>query len=710
MAIATLSVDLIAQLAKFEQNMDKAARIAERSADASSAAWANAGKKVAALGGAVAGLFAGYSLVDIVRSNIDAIDSFNDMQDATGSTIEKLSGLVDMAKRTGHSQEDATALIVKLNAALNETEDDSKTSRALRAIGVSADDLRRADPVDALQQVAKALGRYADDGNRARLVQELFGKSARELAPLLKDLADSGEIVATVTSEQADQADKFNKELAKLSTNISDTARSITADLIPALNSMFDSVKKKGVGGSFLSWLGFDDKFDQTRALAKVAKAVNDLEFERKTLVEATTKDSNNADQERRLARLKQIVDVELPKAKEAFRKADAEMAGRDRDENYGHEGRGSEKPTVGQVPDKPKKEKKGKTERDEMAESPPVPDALKAALDRIQESDIAKAAKLREELDALMRLEREPGVDKGAVADAITKVTEELEKVDPEAKKAAESQKRLKEMLDATSGSQLEKTRKDMELLTQAFLDGKLSVEQYEQAVNQRLNGEAKKALDEMGEFAKQAARNIQDELGDTLERLLSGNFDGILKSWENLIIRMVAQAAAAKLGKVLFGDFDKTGEVGGVAGDWWSVISKGIGSFFGGFADGGAFGPAGQIRAFAKGDLFSSPTMFGFGGGQMGVMGEAGPEAVMPLKRGPDGRLGVAASGGGSSRTTVQIFNQGAPVSASSTTERQPDGSQLVKVFLNAWSEDMVSGGVTARATTARFPQLKG
>ena len=44
-----------AQLAKFEQNMDKAARIAERSADASSAAWANAGKKVAALGGGVAG-------------------------------------------------------------------------------------------------------------------------------------------------------------------------------------------------------------------------------------------------------------------------------------------------------------------------------------------------------------------------------------------------------------------------------------------------------------------------------------------------------------------------------------------------------------------------------------------------------------------------------------------------------------------------------
>jgi phage-related minor tail protein len=33
----------------------------------------------------------------------------------------------------------------------------------------------------------------------------------------------------------------------------------------------------------------------------------------------------------------------------------------------------------------------------------------------------------------------------------------------------------------------------------------------------------------------------------------------------------------------------------------------------------------------------------------GGMGLMGEAGPEAIMPLRRGPDGRLGVAAAGGG-------------------------------------------------------------
>jgi phage-related minor tail protein len=72
---------------------------------------------------------------------------------------------------------------------------------------------------------------------------------------------------------------------------------------------------------------------------------------------------------------------------------------------------------------------------------------------------------------------------------------------------------------------------------------------------------------------------------------------------------------------------------------------------------AKGNVFSGAG-LHAFANGGaftnrLFSVPTMFQFGrGGQFGVMGEAGPEAVMPLTRGPGGRLGVDAHGAGASR----------------------------------------------------------
>ena len=61
---------------------------------------------------------------------------------------------------------------------------------------------------------------------------------------------------------------------------------------------------------------------------------------------------------------------------------------------------------------------------------------------------------------------------------------------------------------------------------------------------------------------------------------------------------------------------------------------------------AKGNAFGPRGMIK-FAKGGIVNRPTFFKFANGgtmQNGVMGEAGPEAIVPLKRGFDGKLGIA------------------------------------------------------------------
>ncbi|WP_071674871.1 phage tail tape measure protein [Nioella nitratireducens] len=63
--------------------------------------------------------------------------------------------------------------------------------------------------------------------------------------------------------------------------------------------------------------------------------------------------------------------------------------------------------------------------------------------------------------------------------------------------------------------------------------------------------------------------------------------------------------------------------------------------------FETGGAFA-GGRVTAFARGGVVSGPTPFAMRGGT-GLMGEAGPEAIMPLTRGPDGKLGVQAQGGG-------------------------------------------------------------
>ncbi len=79
--------------------------------------------------------------------------------------------------------------------------------------------------------------------------------------------------------------------------------------------------------------------------------------------------------------------------------------------------------------------------------------------------------------------------------------------------------------------------------------------------------------------------------------------------------------------------------------------LFSSLIGSFAAkpGAMQGGVPIPAERPTAFAKGGVVNSPTYFN-AGGSLGLMGEAGSEAIMPLARGPDGRLGVAAQGNSS------------------------------------------------------------
>ncbi|MEM7695005.1 MAG: phage tail tape measure protein [Pseudomonadota bacterium] len=68
---------------------------------------------------------------------------------------------------------------------------------------------------------------------------------------------------------------------------------------------------------------------------------------------------------------------------------------------------------------------------------------------------------------------------------------------------------------------------------------------------------------------------------------------------------------------------------------------INAGISGIFGGLS--------GALKAvpFAEGGVVGSPTVFGMNGSRVGLMGEAGREAVLPLARGTDGRLGVAVEG---------------------------------------------------------------
>ena len=183
------------------------------------------------------------------KNVINGIDALNDLKDATGASIENISALEDVAERTGTSFETVGTALVKFNAQLKDAKPGSSAAETLKAIGLSADELKRIDPAEALLKTAQALSAYADDGNKARITQELFGKSIKEVAALLNDLAKQGALNATVTTEQAEAAEKFNQQISALEKNVKDVARAVAGPMVDAFNTLFASIR--GSDGEF---------------------------------------------------------------------------------------------------------------------------------------------------------------------------------------------------------------------------------------------------------------------------------------------------------------------------------------------------------------------------------------------------------------------------------------------------------------------------
>ncbi|MEL7542674.1 MAG: phage tail tape measure protein [Pseudomonadota bacterium] len=112
---------------------------------------------------------------------------------------------------------------------------------------------------------------------------------------------------------------------------------------------------------------------------------------------------------------------------------------------------------------------------------------------------------------------------------------------------------------------------------------------------------------------------------------------------------------------------------------------FSSGFGQLFSGgagFANGGVPGRS-VATPFAAGGVVAAPTAFSFGGGQLGVMGEAGAEAILPLARGADGKLGVRTASGGKSSAVNVTFNVNAGDAESFQRSEAQIGAMLSRVI---------------------------
>ncbi len=154
---------------------------------------------------------------------------------------------------------------------------------------------------------------------------------------------------------------------------------------------------------------------------------------------------------------------------------------------------------------------------------------------------------------------------------------------------------------------------------------------------------------------------RGMQGTLTETtrdLGNLERGFSRGLRKAFDGLVLDGVKLSdALSGLAQSMI-DTAYSAAVNPVMDHMGGVLSDGLNAAVASimpFADGAAFSQ-GKVMPFAKGGVVSSPTSFPMRGGT-GLMGEAGPEAIMPLARGADGRLGVRTQGGGAVTVNMNI-----------------------------------------------------
>nr|WP_241879141.1 phage tail tape measure C-terminal domain-containing protein [Psychrobacter sp. PraFG1]UNK05844.1 hypothetical protein MN210_03395 [Psychrobacter sp. PraFG1] len=198
---------------------------------------------------------------------------------------------------------------------------------------------------------------------------------------------------------------------------------------------------------------------------------------------------------------------------------------------------------------------------------------------------------------------------------------------------------------------------------------------------------------------------------LNETMQQATTGAFNKMSDSFTSFVangkgsFKDLASSILQDIGKMLtqWTLFKALSGIGGaIGGNFGSFLQTTFQAKGGGWSNG--------VQFYANGDIFNKPTAFRHAGG-LGVMGEAGPEAVMPLTRGPNGKLGVQVYGNKQNNQSAGVVNQvkidihinndGANTDVQTTTQ---DGKQLAEslkaVVLQTLQNEMRPGGMIAPA----------
>lgn len=251
MNIATLTIEMAANVARLRQDMDNAASVVQSATAKMQKAAEIAGQALGVLGvGLSLTAFTGF-----IRNAIDTADALDEMSGRVGVGAKELSMLQLAYKQAGMGNEAMASSLAKLSREM------ADGNAGLRALGVNT---RNADgslrgTTAVLLDVADKFQGMEEGAAKTALAMEIFGKSGAEMVPLLSSGSEGiAEMTAmaeklglVIEDSTAAQAGKFNDTLELLGLGVQGVGSRIAAQLLPTLT---------GLTGAFLESMTSGDR------------------------------------------------------------------------------------------------------------------------------------------------------------------------------------------------------------------------------------------------------------------------------------------------------------------------------------------------------------------------------------------------------------------------------------------------------------------
>lgn len=623
------------------------------------------------------------------KSALGYADSIGEIAQANDVAISKVLELNQALIVSGGSSKDAGTVLAKFSQYINKAVEGSEDARdKLKKLGISLEDLKNKSYEGLFDQAVDGMSKISDKSEKTATKLEIFGKSTKNI---------------NLTS--------LNENLKKAKGTQDEYAKSVEE-----IAARFDRLDSAWSQFKLSFAVGVNDLFKNVERLGQFVPIVNAFDPNAKKLTnQFGMPDIVAIEKEKELSRQKKTAAYLAKEAEEALAKiekdkANRQLASTSSDKSAAKEAENfidklkKQVATYGESKSAALEYEAGQakltgTQRkqaDVLLEQIKVQEALVETqiklsasygdltsiftLNSIEKSNVeilqaklnlmtALPDAIREaaqaELDLAKATEQYNALQSAQNIGTNNEIEQFNELYDAEKQSADERDK-----LFADTSEQLKRENEDLNvsLITSDKKRAKAQLDLEHQRSLDRINGmmlegdEAQRLIDqetqnyELRKKQIDQTNNITKELGLTFssafeEAVVGGKkFTQILQSITQDIAKLILRK---KVTEPLFGAISD------------SMSGDGLKSFFGGLfnANGNAFNQAG-VMPFANGGVFTSPQMFSYGAGNLGVLGEAGAEAILPLKRSSSGKLGVmmeGANGGTVNNISIVVNSDG-------------------------------------------------